>query len=99
MDLKSFSNTEPYAAYRDESILKEKPEPKDKVSEQGVKDAINHYSKMSNDQLMIELAKQISSQKSKGNSSSMMQTVERIKPLLNDEQRKKLDTILKQVDF
>jgi len=89
MDLKSFSNTEPYAPYRDEGILKESD----------VKDAINEYSKMSNDQLMMELAKQIGMQKEKGQANSMLETIERIKPFLNEEQRSKMENILKQVNF
>ena len=102
MDLKSFSNTEPYSAYRDPEILKEKPkeETKEKpMTEKDVKDAIGTFSKMSNDQLMVEFAKQIASQKQKGNTSNMLQTIERIKPMLNADQQKKLGKILEQVDM
>ena len=87
MDLKSFSG-------------KEAPEQKNEpMDEAGVKSAINHYSKMSNDQLMGELFKQVASQKAKGQTSNMHATVERIKPLLNAEQKKKLESILKQVEL
>jgi len=99
MDLKSFSNTDDYAGYRDESILAEKEVQEDakKVDEQGVKDAIGRYSKLSNDELMVELMKQVAMQKDKGNSSSMKQTIERIKPFLNNEQRQRLEILVKQM--
>ena len=99
MDLKSFSNTEPYAGYRDEEILKEQQQQKENkpIDEAGVKDAINHYSTMSTDQLMVELAKQVGSQKAKGNTNSMLETIEKIKPLLNADQKDKLENVLKQV--
>jgi len=94
MDLKSYS-ADPYAPYRDESILHEPENKGDKPANEGdIRDAIGHFSKMSNDQLMVELAKQISIQKGKGNESNVKETIERIKPMLNAEQRKKLEQIL-----
>jgi len=96
MDLKSYSNNDPYAQYRDESILHETGNPKkeDKSMDEGdVRDVIGHFSKMSNDQLMVELAKQIAIQKDKGNESNIKDTIEMIKPMLNDEQRGRLEQI------
>jgi len=100
MDLKSFSNTDDYAGYRDESILAEKETPREepkKMDEQGVRDAIGRYAKLNNDELMIELMKQVSMQKDKGNSDSMKQTIERIKPFLNNEQKERLELLIKQM--
>jgi len=98
MDLKSYSS-DPYAPYRDESILHEQGKKKDSdggkpASEGDIREAIGHYSKMSNDQLMVELAKQIGMQKDKGNESNVKETIERIKPMLNAEQRKKMEQII-----
>ena len=67
------------------------------MQEKEIKDAVNNYSKMSNDQLMTELVKQIALQKQKDGGASMRQTIERIKPFLNAEQRKKLEEVLKSV--
>jgi len=94
MDLKSFSENDPYKKFRDPDILLEKNEAPKAASEDDVKKAINHFSKMDNSQLMLELAKQISMQKEKGNHKQMAETIERIKPFLNEEQKKKLDVIL-----
>jgi len=101
MDLKSFSNTDDYAAYREESILHEQSKQettnKQQMSEQDVRDAIGQYSQLNNDQLMAELMKQVSAQKDKGNISSMQSTIEKIKPFLNPEQQKRLEVIIKQM--
>ena len=67
------------------------------MQESEIKDAMNKYSKFSTDELMAELVKQMATQKAKDNGVSMNLTIERIKPLLNPEQRKRLDEILKQV--
>jgi len=98
MDLKSFSNTEPYSEYRDPSVLKEKAEEK-KVDKESVKKTIEHFSKMPQDELMTEFVKQVALQKQRGNIENMLQTVERIRPLLNEEQQKKLNSILEQVEL
>ena len=101
MDLKSYANTEPYAKYRDEEILSEKKkvETDKKNDEADVKRAINHFSKMSQDQLMVELGKHIGSQKDKGNAGQMKETIGRILPMLNAEQKQRMSAILKQFDL
>ncbi|MCL2570471.1 MAG: hypothetical protein FWE16_04680 [Firmicutes bacterium] len=93
MDLKSFSQVEPS---KDEEILKDEVKP---VDEKHVRDTISHYSKMSNDQLMGELIKQVGIQKDKGNASNMRDVIQKIIPVLNDEQRKRLEDIVKMLDI
>ena len=66
------------------------------MEEKEIKDAISSYSKMSSDQLMTELIKQIAMQKQKDGGASMAQTIERIKPLLTPQQRQKMEQILKE---
>jgi hypothetical protein len=67
------------------------------MNEKELKDVINSYSKLSSDQLMSELIKHMAVQNSKDGGTNMRQTIERIKPLLNAEQRKRLEEILKNV--
>ena len=67
------------------------------MQENEIKDAINQYSQLSTEQLMAELVKQMAAQRSKDGGVSMNQTIERLKPLLNDEQRKRLEEILQSV--
>jgi len=67
------------------------------MQEKDIKDAINAYSKMSTEQLMAELVKHMALQKQKDGGVNMAQTIERIKPLLTPEQRKKLEQILSDV--
>ena len=102
MDLKSYSNTEPYSSYRDKEVLKEqvKEEKKEKaehkqVTEGEVRQAINKYSGMDNNQLMAELAKEMARKKQDGKTGEVSSTIERIKPFLNGEQQKRLDEIMK----
>jgi len=85
MDLRSFSNNE-YIG----------PQPEG-VTEAEVKEKIGHYSKMSNDQLMIELAKQIAIQRGEGKTENMKQTIEQIKPFLNAEQKTRMEEILSKM--
>ncbi|MCL2755894.1 MAG: hypothetical protein FWE45_02465 [Firmicutes bacterium] len=100
MDLKSFSHGDPYAPYRDEAILKEENQADNtNMNEQDIRQAIGKFSSMSNDQLMMELAKQIGMQKDKGNANSIRETIEKIKPLLNAEQQKKLQHIIGTLDI
>ena len=80
MDFKHINNPE------------QKKEPQ-KKSEQDVLGAINHYSKLSNEQLMGELAKLMGKQ----TPDNIKQTIERIKPLLNADQQKRLEDVLKNV--
>ena len=102
MDLKSYSQTrkDPYHGWRDENVLKkeaaatEKSTHKEAVGESDVREAISHYAQMDNSQLMVELAKQIGIQKEKGNEQNLRDTIERIKPLLNDEQRKRMEDVI-----
>ena len=52
---------------------------------------------MTNEQLMAELAKYMAAQKQKDGGLGMQKTLERIKPLLNAEQRARLEEILRNV--
>ena len=64
------------------------------MQEKELKDAISQYSKLSTDQLMTELVKHMAAQHAKDGGASMNQNLERMKPLLNAEQRKRLEEIL-----
>ena len=66
-------------------------------SRDDVFDAINHYSKFSNEQLMSELAKQLSIQRGKGKGDEITKTIEQIKPFLNADQQKRMEEILRNV--
>ena len=68
------------------------------MNDKELKEAISQYSKLSTDQLMAELVRQMAAQKAKDGGASMKQTLERIKPLLNAEQSKKLDEVLRSVE-
>ena len=68
------------------------------MQEKDVKDVINAYSKLSNDELMAEFVKQMAAQKAKDGGTSMRETIDRIKPLLNDAQRKRLEEIIKKAE-
>ena len=63
-----------------------------------MKDTINNYSKLSSDQLMIEFAKHVATQKQKDGGEEMKKTIERLKPFLNIEQWKRLEEVLKSVE-
>ena len=67
------------------------------MQEKEIKETINNLSKMSNEQLMSELAKYMTAQQQKDGGRSMQKTIERIKPLLNAEQRARLEDILQSV--
>ena len=104
MDLKSFSNNDPYREHRkkepqpyDTSTKKEEPQPT--LDEGDVRKAIGHFSKMNDDQLMGELLKQVTAQKANGTTDNMKQTIERIKPFLSPEQRKRLESIIGQLNL
>ena len=64
------------------------------MNEKEVREAIRGFSTMSNDQLVAKLAEYMAGQKAKDGGAQMMKTIERIKPLLNAEQRKRLEEIL-----
>ena len=68
------------------------------MNETQIKHVIDNYSKLSNDQLMVELAKQIAKQKQRDGGAGMLTIIERIKPLLNPSQRARLDEVLKSVN-
>ena len=100
MDLKNFSNTDDSAGYRDQDDLHEQAtetKQESKMSEQDIREAVSRYSKFSSDELMMELMKQVSFQKDKGNTDSMKNTIEKIKPFLNAEQQKRLEVIIQQM--
>jgi hypothetical protein len=98
MDLKSFAST------ADNYDKKENTDTQSEaihsgMSENDIHRAVNHYGKMSDDQLMHELLKHMSAQKAKGKGTDMMHTIARIKPLLNKQQQQKLDSILTQMNM
>ena len=68
------------------------------MNEKDIKEAIASYSKLSNDQLMAELVKHMSAQQAKDGGANMKKTIERLKPLLNAEQRKRLEEVLRSVN-
>ena len=68
------------------------------MNEKDVRGTIDQLSKLSNEELMAEFAKHMAQQKSKDGGESMKKTIERIKPFLNAEQRKRLEEVLKSVD-
>jgi|GEM_PF-2427363 len=70
----------------------------DQMNEKDVRRAINHFSKMSNDQLMRELSRLLIAKKAKGQGSEIAAVIERIKPLLNDEQRRRLTEIMEKIN-
>ena len=88
MDLRSYSQT-------DSKPNEKKPEPpKNNMNEADVRRAINFFSKMSNEQLTRELSKHLSAKKAQGKENEIMAVLERIKPFLNDEQKKRLSEIM-----
>jgi hypothetical protein len=68
------------------------------MNEKDLRSVIEGYSKLSNEQLMTELAKHMVSQKQKDGGANMVKTIERIKPFLNAEQRQRLDEVLKNAN-
>ena len=69
------------------------------MDESDVREAISHYSKLDNDQLMAALVQQIASKREKGEMDTVKETIEKIKPFLNTEQKKKLETITGQLNL
>ena len=67
------------------------------MTELELKLIISKLSKMSNEELVALLAQHMAAQKSKDGGASMQKTLERIKPLLNAEQRARLEEVLKSV--
>ena len=84
MDLRSFSqkNTE--------------SPPKDSMSETDIRRAINHFSKMNNDQLTRELSRHLTAKRAQGREHEIVAVIERIKPFLNDEQKRRLSEIMEK---
>ena len=90
MDLKSYSTTEAH---------KKTPEGEHNgPREEDVRRAIKHFSGMSNDQLMRELSWHLARQRANGKSEEVKRTIERIRPLLSVDQRKRLEEILEKVE-
>jgi len=67
------------------------------MNETIIRAIIENYSKMSNEDLMVELAKHMSRQREADGGANMAKTIERIKPLLNAEQKKRLEEVLASV--
>jgi len=64
-----------------------------------VKQAIDNFSKLSDEELMTQLAQYMAAEQAKDGGKSMMKTIERIKPFLNSDQKRRLETILKGLDI
>ena len=104
MDLKSFSEqkgkNDPYHGWRDESVLHEKQEQKKESSaggmdEAAVRSAISKFAGMNNDQLMALLSMHMKSKIAKGESAEVMEMIEKIKPFLDEKQKKRMEEIIK----
>ncbi|MCL2587356.1 MAG: hypothetical protein FWE31_03930 [Firmicutes bacterium] len=70
---------------------------KEPSNEKEVREAVGHYAKMSNDQLMAELVKHMAAKREKGDIGSVKETIDKIKPFLNAEQKKRLEVIVGQL--
>jgi hypothetical protein len=92
VDLRSFSSRE---VNQDEA--RQSTHTQGGMSENDVRRAIKYFSGMSNDQLMRELSKHLSRKRAEGKESEVKDMIERIKPLLNDEQRARLQEIIQNV--
>ena len=92
MDLKSYSNQN-ISKTADETTAKNNSN----MNETDVKRAINHFSKMNNDQLMRELTKHLSKQRAAGREGQIQETIARIRPLLSPEQQQRMDEVLNKV--
>jgi len=68
------------------------------MNETIIRAIIESYSKMSNDDLMLELGKLMTKQREKDGGANMKKTIERILPLLNTDQRKRLEEVLAAVN-
>jgi len=90
MDLKSFANQKQSNETAQKTV--------GGMSENDVRRAIKHFSGMSNDQLMQQLSKHISAKKRAGKEAEIYGILERIKPLLNDEQRNRLAEIMRNME-
>ena len=82
MDFKSYSGE------------KKQETPKNNMNEADIRRAINYFSKMNNDQLTRELSRHLAAKKAQGREHEITAILERIKPFLNDEQRKRLAEIM-----
>jgi len=77
---------------------KEQAKETSNLNEADVKRAIKHFGGMSNDQLMRELSKHITAKKRAGKEAEIHSILERIKPFLSDEQRKRLTDIMGSIE-
>jgi len=68
------------------------------MNQNDIKQIIENYGKLSNDELMTEFAKFFAQQQAKDGGASMRKTIERIKPFLNPEQRKRMEEVLASVE-
>jgi hypothetical protein len=81
MDFKSFQNTDPYNNYRNPEILSQ----------------VNNLSKLNDNELMSELSKQIAAKQKNGTMGDIDKLAKTIMPYLNAEQKKRLETVLKNI--
>jgi len=68
------------------------------MNEMIIKAIIENYSKLSNDELMEKLVIEMAKQKEKDGGANMMSTIEKIKPLMKPEQRKRMEDILASIN-
>lgn len=62
-----------------------------------IQSTINALSKLSDDQLMAELSKQVSKKKQSGSGGDIMKVISTISPYLNTEQKTRLDSIMEKL--
>lgn len=82
MDLKSYAEKDPSATVGG-------------LNENDVRRAIKYFGGMSNEQLTRELSKHVTAKKRAGKEAEIISVIERIKPMLNAEQKNRLEEIMR----
>ncbi len=84
----------PRVSETNEKIVKEK-----EIDEKKTKEKIDQFSKMSQNQLMSELFKEVGKQKQGGtfDFQNLANKIESIRPMLTEEQISNIDKLLKQI--
>ena len=67
------------------------------MNEKFIKEAVNHFGKMSDGDLVAQLGKLMAAERAKDGGANIARVIGQIKPLLNAEQRKRLDDVLESV--
>ncbi|MDD4211248.1 MAG: hypothetical protein PHC46_02495 [Clostridia bacterium] len=107
MDLRDFSqksindlnNDFKKTVFNKADKIEEELKQKEPETYESINDAYNKYSSMSGDSLVDELLKVTKQQKEEGNfdKTQIENTYNMLYPMLNDEQRKKLDSLIKMI--